>query len=110
VKFRDPQRPPRVHVESSLTDRMWQFAVADNGIGIEPEYTERVFAIFQRLHARDAYPGNGIGLALCRKIVEFHGGTIALDPDCRSGARFVFTLPERGAAEDGPRPAMASAP
>ena len=65
----------------------------DNGIGIEPAYFERIFAIFQRLHTRDAYPGNGIGLALCKKIVEFHGGTIAIDPDRKPGTRVTFDLP-----------------
>lgn len=98
MKFRDPQRRPRINLEVAQTDGLWRFAVTDNGIGVESEYTERVFAIFQRLHARDAYPGNGLGLALCRKIVEFHGGTIRIDPEYRSGARFVFTLPARGPA------------
>jgi len=78
VNFRDPQRRPEIHVAATQEDGLWRFAVTDNGIGIRPEYTERVFAIFQRLHTRDAYPGNGIGLALCRKIVEFHGGGIEL--------------------------------
>lgn len=102
VKFRDPQRRPEIHVAATQEDGLWRFGVTDNGIGIEPEYTERVFAIFQRLHTRDAYPGNGIGLALCRKIVEFHGGGIALDPEYRSGARFVFTLPARSPAATAP--------
>jgi signal transduction histidine kinase len=77
----------------------WSFAVTDNGIGIAPEYADRVFLVFQRLHSRDAYEGTGIGLALCRKIVEYYGGTLLLDTSEREdaelqGARFVFTLPE----------------
>ena len=72
------------------------FTVKDNGIGIDPQYAERMFAIFQRLHLREAYPGTGIGLALCRKIVEFHGGRIWLDEqESGQGATFRFTLPER---------------
>ena len=93
VKFRDPQRPPRVHLSARRDGGQWVFAVNDNGIGISPDYAERVFVIFQRLHTRDAYPGNGIGLAMCRKIVEFHGGTISVDPDYSPGTRISFTLP-----------------
>ncbi len=77
----------------------WILTVTDNGIGIDPEYADRVFLVFQRLHSRDAYEGTGIGLALCRKIVEYYGGTLRLDTSEREGselrgARFVFTLPE----------------
>lgn len=93
IKFRDPERPPRVHVSVAERFGMWEFAVTDNGIGIAPEYAERVFVIFQRLHAKEAYPGTGIGLAMCKKIVEFHGGEIALDPDHSPGTRITFTLP-----------------
>ena len=79
---------------------IWTFTVADNGIGIDPQYADRIFAIFQRLHLREAYPGTGIGLALCRKIVEFHGGRIWLDTHAAgSGATFRFTLPERPTGE-----------
>jgi light-regulated signal transduction histidine kinase (bacteriophytochrome) len=70
--------------------------MTDNGIGISPEFAERVFVIFQRLHTRDEYHGNGIGLALCRKIVEYHGGTIAVDTEHTPGTRIVFTLPAAG--------------
>ncbi len=83
IKYRG-QEPPLV-VVTAAADRKtgeWTFAVKDNGIGIDPQYAERIFAIFQRLHVRDAYPGTGIGLALCRKIVEFHGGRIWLDTVC----------------------------
>jgi signal transduction histidine kinase len=93
LKFRDPGRPLRIRLTAGRDGALWRFAFADNGIGIEPEYRERVFAIFQRLHSREAYPGTGIGLALCRKIVEYHGGTIEIDPGYHPGARVVFTLP-----------------
>jgi light-regulated signal transduction histidine kinase (bacteriophytochrome) len=93
VKFRAPDRPPVVRVETVRDGDRWRFAVSDNGIGIDPEYAPKVFTIFQRLHTRDAYPGNGIGLALCKKIVEFHGGTITVDPEPAVGARITFDLP-----------------
>ncbi|MFE4963251.1 ATP-binding protein [Streptomyces sp. NPDC056660] len=93
VKFRHPDRPPRIHVGVTPAEGSWEFEVRDNGIGIEPEYQEKVFVIFQRLHTREAYPGTGIGLAMCKKVVEFHGGTISIDPDNRPGTRVLFTLP-----------------
>jgi signal transduction histidine kinase len=79
---------------------MWEFCVEDNGIGIAPEFGEKVFIIFQRLHGRDAYPGTGIGLALCKRIVEFHGGEISVDSAKTEGTRICFTLPRL--AEAGP--------
>ena len=71
----------------------WEITCADNGIGIEPEFADKVFVIFQRLHAEDAYPGTGIGLAIAKKIVEYHGGTIWVDPDAADGTTIRFTLP-----------------
>ncbi|MFJ2957936.1 ATP-binding protein [Streptomyces sp. NPDC087270] len=96
IKFRAPDRPPRIHLSVAPDgEERWEFAVTDNGIGIAPEFAERVFVIFQRLHTRDAYPGNGIGLALCKKIVDFHGGDVRIDADHSPGTRIVFTLPRR---------------
>jgi signal transduction histidine kinase len=96
IKYRG-EAPPLVVVTAvpGPEEHMWTFSVADNGIGIDPQYAERIFAIFQRLHLRDAYPGTGIGLALCRKIVEFHGGRIWLDTSVSPGATFRFTLRRR---------------
>lgn len=92
VKFRRPQEAPRIHVSAVRDGELWRFAVTDNGIGIPAEYAEQVFVIFQRLHTKDAYKGSGIGLAMCRKIVEFHGGTIGVDPEYADGTRITFTL------------------
>jgi signal transduction histidine kinase len=92
VKFRGVERPV-VRISALRRDTEWELACADNGIGIEPEYAERIFLIFQRLHSRDAYEGSGIGLALCRKIVEYHGGRIWLDTSYTGGTCFRFTLP-----------------
>ncbi len=92
VKFHG-DAPPKVHVGARRDGEFWEFAVTDNGIGIDPAYAEKIFVIFQRLHARDAYPGTGIGLALCRKIVEYHGGRIWLDQTGDTGTTFRFTLP-----------------
>ncbi|MEV4597169.1 ATP-binding protein [Amycolatopsis sp. NPDC049253] len=93
--------PPVVRVSAERQGDEWQFSVSDNGIGIEEQYAERIFVIFQRLHSKSAYSGTGIGLAMCRKIVEFHGGRIWLDTDVTEGSRFRFTLP---ALDPAPEP------
>ncbi|MGW3097376.1 sensor histidine kinase [Streptomyces sp. NPDC001102] len=93
IKFRSPDRPPRIHISAVSDEGHWEFAVTDNGIGIAPEFQEKIFVLFQRLHTKDAYPGTGIGLAMCKKVVEFHGGTIKIDPEYRQGTRVVVTLP-----------------
>ena len=91
IKFRDGKLP-QVHISAAETGDDWTISVRDNGIGIAPEHAERVFQIFQRLHTRDQYPGTGIGLAVCRKIVERHGGKIWLDSTPGGGTTFHFTL------------------
>jgi light-regulated signal transduction histidine kinase (bacteriophytochrome) len=100
IKYRG-EEPPLIAVTAVRNPATpgWEFAVSDNGIGIDPQYSERVFAIFQRLHLRDQYGGTGIGLALCRKIVEFHGGRIWLDDSPVGGATFRFTIPDRTTPE-----------
>jgi signal transduction histidine kinase len=92
IKFRG-DAPPRVEISATATDDEWSFRVADNGIGIDEAYVERVFVIFQRLHAKERYPGTGIGLALCKKIVEFHGGRIWIDTAVPAGTTVCWTLP-----------------
>jgi signal transduction histidine kinase len=86
-------KPPRVIVTVTRDEPFWLFSFADSGIGVDPEYAERIFVIFQRLHERAAYPGTGIGLAMSRKIIEYFGGKIWLDTTFAEGARFLFTLP-----------------
>ncbi|MEV4876598.1 sensor histidine kinase [Streptomyces cyaneofuscatus] len=93
VKFRREDAECRITVDCVREDENWHLTVSDNGIGIAPEFADKVFVIFQRLHARDEYEGTGIGLALCRKIIEFHGGRIWLDAEPGEGARIHFTLP-----------------
>jgi light-regulated signal transduction histidine kinase (bacteriophytochrome) len=94
LKFRGDQ-PPTIHIGVERCNSAWRFAVCDNGIGIEPQYVERIFEIFQRLHTRREYPGTGIGLALCKKIVERPGGRIWVESQPGRGATFYFTLLER---------------
>lgn len=108
VKFRREGVTPRIVIDcapsTDADDQSWSFTLTDNGIGIAPEFAEKVFIIFQRLHGRDAYTGTGIGLALCKKIVEHHGGNIWIDTTYTEGTRFHFTLPV--AADDTADPIL----
>jgi signal transduction histidine kinase len=101
MKFRRDGVSPRIVIECRQDgDEQWLITMSDNGIGIAPEFVDKVFIIFQRLHGRDAYGGTGIGLALCKKIVEHHGGTIWIDTSYTEGTRFRFTLPIPEPIED----------
>jgi light-regulated signal transduction histidine kinase (bacteriophytochrome) len=107
IKYRKTDVSPRIHVSASEQGNCWLFSVKDNGIGIDPQYHESVFEIFQRLHSQDV-PGNGIGLALSKKIIEAHGGTIWVESVPNEGSTFYFRLPakqsggeKRSAGEDG---------
>ena len=92
IKFRG-ESPPRIQVEATQRDDDWLFSVQDNGIGIDPQYSDRIFQVFQRLHGIGQYPGTGIGLAVCKKIVERHHGTIWVESQPDAGATFFFTIP-----------------
>jgi light-regulated signal transduction histidine kinase (bacteriophytochrome) len=101
VKFRS-DIPPVVRLSAARhSATTWAIDVTDNGIGIDEAYAERVFVIFQRLHAKELYPGTGIGLALCKKIVEFHGGRIWIDTAVPTGTTVCWTLPVRKESEEG---------
>ncbi|MFY1673427.1 sensor histidine kinase [Plantactinospora sp. WMMB334] len=94
LKFRRPDVAPKVHVSARRVGEEWEIGCQDNGIGIEPEFADKIFVIFQRLHAKDAYPGTGIGLAIVKKIVEYHGGRVWVEPDAvTDGTMIRFTLP-----------------
>jgi len=110
IKFARGGEPPRITITcAEAPDSMWRICVADNGIGVAPEFSDKIFIIFQRLHGREAYPGTGIGLALCKRIVEYHGGEISLDATYSGGTRICFTLPRLRPAKPDPDDATASA-
>jgi light-regulated signal transduction histidine kinase (bacteriophytochrome) len=95
IKFRSHE-PSRIKISAEKRDADWVISVRDNGIGIDPRHSDRIFVLFQRLHDRGQYPGTGIGLAICKKIVELHGGSIWLESLPGAGACFRFTVPHRG--------------
>jgi PAS domain S-box-containing protein len=92
IKFRAEGSRPKIHISASASHDLWRFAVKDNGIGIPSQYTDKIFVLFERLHGKDDYPGTGLGLALCKKIIERHGGRIWVESEVGNGSTFFFTL------------------
>ena len=102
IKFRG-QGAPTIQVSAEVKDKDWTFSVQDNGIGIAPDQVENVFVIFRRLHTREEYSGNGIGLSICKKIIEHHGGRIWVESEPGHGSTFKFTLPVKAVLRGGDR-------
>jgi light-regulated signal transduction histidine kinase (bacteriophytochrome) len=94
IKFRKKDVPPIINITAHVRDNAWLFSIKDNGIGIEKAFYERIFTIFQKLHSQKQYAGTGIGLALCKKIVELHGGKIWIESEENNGSTFYFTIPK----------------
>ncbi len=95
LKFQDGKTPPEIDITARLEGRMWRFDINDNGIGIDPAFSGRIFTIFQRLHREDDFPGTGIGLSTCRKFTRLCGGDVTFASKPGEGSTFTFTLPNR---------------
>ncbi|MEI7983919.1 MAG: ATP-binding protein, partial [Bacteroidota bacterium] len=93
IKFKKKTELPKIHISCTKQNKAYQFSIADNGIGMEMQYHDRVFIVFQRLHSVKDYPGTGIGLSICKRIVERHGGTIWFESAVNEGTTFYFTIP-----------------
>jgi light-regulated signal transduction histidine kinase (bacteriophytochrome) len=110
IKFRQPGGKPNIQIEAQKEGSEWRISVRDSGIGFDPKYAKKIFGAFQRLHGKDVYPGTGIGLAICSRIIEIHGGRIWAEADRGAGATFHFTLPaitDSVSAAEGPSNAAA---
>jgi signal transduction histidine kinase len=94
IKFCGDGVVPEIHISAESRQEAWQFAIRDNGIGIPEKYHNKLFILFERLHSRDTYPGTGLGLALCKKVIERHGGRIWVESEFGKGSTFYFTLPK----------------
>jgi len=92
LKYQKPDIRPVITINASETKTHWQFCIADNGIGIDSRFFDKIFIVFQRLHNKDEYSGTGLGLAICKKIVENHGGKIWVESDLEKGSKFYFTI------------------
>lgn len=100
IKFRKDDTSPKIWINAKKINGFWEFSFKDNGIGMDPQYLDRIFVIFQRLHTREKYTGTGIGLAICKKIIEFHGGEIWAKSEPGEGTTFFFTIPEKAETQN----------